>query len=240
MKPYLAQAKAEIRLTLSQGESLLVTLGIPVILLVALDLIRVLPTGTASPIAFLAPGMLSLAIMSTGLVSLAIGTAFERSYGVLKRLGTTPLGRVALLGAKITSVATVELLQAVVIVVVALLLGWHPRGDILPAVLAVVLGTSAFAGLGLFLAGTLKAELVLGLSNGVYLVLLLVGGMVFPLSKLPGPMGTAARLLPSGALSQALLHSLGVGGGVPVVAWWVLAFWALAAPILAAATFRWD
>lgn len=240
MRAYLAQARAEIRLTLSQGESLVVTLGIPLILLVGLDVVHVIPTGTRHQITFLAPGILSLAIMATGLVSLAIATAFERSYGVLKRLGATPLGRPSLLAAKTTSIAVVEVIQAVVIVVVGVALGWHPLGHVAEAVAAIVLGTIAFSGIGLFLAGALKAEVVLGLSNALYLVMLMLGGMVFPVSRLPGALHTVASLLPASALSQALVHSLGTGGPVPIFAWVVLVIWAIGAPVLAAFTFSWE
>lgn len=240
MRAYLAQARAEIRLTLTQGESLLVTLGIPLILLVGLDVAHIVPTGTRREITFLAPGILSLAIMATGLVSLAIATAFERNYGVLKRLGATPLGRPALLAAKTSSIAVVEIIQTAVILLVGSALGWHPLGHVAEAAAAIVLGTVAFSGIGLFLAGALKAEVVLGLSNALYLVMLMLGGMAFPISRLPGALHAVAVLLPASALSQALVHSLGTGGAVPLSAWAVLVIWAVGAPALAVATFSWE
>ncbi len=239
MKAYWSQARAEVRLTLTQGESLLVTLGIPVLLLVGFDIIKVLPTGSKT-LQFLVPGMMALAIMATGMVSLSIATGFERSYGVLKRLSATPLGKRSLMMAKITSIIVVEILQGIVLAVVGLALGWHPGLGILQALLAALLGTVAFSGLGLLLAGALKPEMVLGVANGLYLVLLLTGGMLFPLSHLPGVLATLAGYLPAAALSQALLHSIGTGGAVPAGAWAVLAGWAVAMPLAAAAVFRWD
>ena len=107
MKRLLTQLRAEVQLTLRNGEQLLLTLGIPVLLLVFFSLVDVLPTGTADPVDFLAPGVLALAVMSTSMVSLGIGTGFERSYHVLKRLGATPLGRPRLVLAKVLSVAVV-------------------------------------------------------------------------------------------------------------------------------------
>lgn len=240
MKPFLAQVATEVRLTLTQGENLLVTLGIPVVILVAFDFVHVLPTGTRHPISFLAPSVLALAIMSTGLVSLAIATGFERTYGVLKRLGSTPLGRPGLLGAKIASVLVVELAQVVVLVGVSLGLGWHPGPGIGAAVGAVLLGTMAFAGLGLLLAGTLPGEVVLGVANLLWLLLLLAGGIVFPISHLPAPVAGAARALPAAALSLALHGSLGRVHSVPATAWATLAGWAVALPALAMALFRWE
>jgi len=240
VRPYLAQARAEVHLALTQGESLLVTLGIPLVLLVLFDVVRVLPTGTAHPISFLAPGILALAIMATGLVSLSIATAFERSYGVLKRLGATPLSRGGLLAAKTTALLVVEAIQLVLVVAVGVALGWHPGGGWGSALGAILLGTVAFSALGLLLAGTLKAELVLGLANAAYLVFLVLGGMLFPLDRLPGALRLVAEALPGGALSGALFHALGTGTTVPVESWVVLGAWAVVASIAAAASFRWE
>jgi ABC-2 type transport system permease protein len=241
-RPLRAQTVAEVRLTLRRGESVLLTIGIPVGLLVFFSLVDVvpLPAGIHHPVQFLAPGVLALAVMSTAMVSLGIATGFERQYGVLKRLGATPLGRPRLLAAKTLAIAAVEAVQVVVLVAVALALGWRVGGDPALAGVAVVAGTVAFAGLGLLMAGALRAEVTLAAANGVYLVLLLVSGMVFPLSSLPGPLAAVARVLPSGALAEALHATLSAGVAVPVEPWIVLAAWAVAAPLAAARTFRWE
>lgn len=238
----LAQTRTEIVLTLRRGESVLLTLGIPVLLLVFFSLVDVLPTDVAAadPVDFLAPGVLALAIMSTAMTGLAIATGFERQYKVLKRLGATPLGRPALLGAKTLSILAVEVLQVAVLGGVAAALGWRPSAGIALALPAVVLGTAAFAGLGMLMAGTMRAELVLAAANGLWLVLLLFGGMVVPLAELPGALRAVAEVLPAAALSDALHGSIGAAASVPARAWVVLAAWALAAPLAAARTFRWE
>jgi ABC-2 type transport system permease protein len=229
-------------MTLRRGESLLLTLGIPVLLLVFFSLVDVLPTpdDVDDPVDFLAPGILALAVMSTAMVSLAIATGFERGYGVLKRLGTTPLGRPRLLAAKTLAVLAVEIVQVAVLVPVALVLGWRMEGRPLLALLAALLATVAFAGLGLLLAGTLPALTTLAAANGLYLVLLLLGGMIIPLSRLPGPVRVMAKALPASALSDTLHGALAAGGSVPARAWVVLVAWAVAAPVAAALTFRWE
>jgi ABC-2 type transport system permease protein len=236
----LAQTRAEVVMTLRRGESLLLTLGIPVGLLVFFSLVDLGFTTTDKPVDFVAPGILALAVMSTGMVSLGIATGFERQYGVLKRLGTTPLGRPRLLGAKIIGIALVEVLQVAILVPVAYALGWHPHGNAGLTLLAVVLGTIAFAGLGLLMAGALRAEVTLAAANGLYLVLLLLGGMIVPLEKLPEGLQAFARLLPAAALSDVLHATAGTGASVPARAWVVLAVWAIAAPVAAAFTFRWE
>ena len=241
MSALAAQTRAEVQMTLKRGESLLLTLGIPVMLLTFFSLVDVLPTTTDEPVDFLAPGILALAVMSTAMVSLAIATGFERQYGVLKRLGTTPLGRTNLLLAKTASMVVVELLQVAVVTVIGFALGWRPpAGGLLIVLIAVVLGTAAFAGIGMTMAGTWSAEKTLAGANGLYLVLLLVSGMVIPLEKLPGAARTVARLLPSAALSDIFHGALTVGGDVPGRAWIVLVVWAVAMPIAAARFFRWE
>jgi ABC-2 type transport system permease protein len=235
------QTAAEVEMTLRRGESLLLALGIPVMLLVFFSTVDVLPTpqDTRDPVDFLAPGILALAVMSTAMVSLGIATGFERQYLVLKRLGTTPLGRPALLGAKTVSVLVIEVIQIAVLVPIALALGWDPNGELGLALAAVLLATIAFAGLGLLMAGTLRAEVTLAAANGLYLLLLLLGGMVIPLASLPAALREVARLLPAAALSDALRAAL-AGVAVPDRAWAVLIAWAIAAPLAAAATFKWE
>jgi ABC-2 type transport system permease protein len=237
-----AQVGAELRLTLRRGDAVLLNLAIPVGLLIFFSIVDVLPkpAGVTHSVDFLSPGILALAVMSTSMVSLGIATGFERQHGVLKRLGATPLGRPRLLTAKVAAVAAIEVLQVGLIAVVALVLGWDPGGPVAAALPAILLATVAFSGLGLLMAGALRAEVTLAAANGLYLLLLLLGGMVFPLSKLPSGLRAVARGLPAGALSDALHGALTAGGSVPVRAWIVLAIWAVAAPVAAAVTFHWE
>ena len=242
MRAWRAQVGSELRLTARRGDSVLLNLAIPVGLLVFFSLVDVLPkpAGISHPVRFLTPGVIALAVMSTAMVSLGIATGFERQYGVLKRLGATPLGRGRLLTAKIAAIAVVEFVQVTVLVLVGLALGWTVGGSAALAIPAILLGTAAFAGLGLLMAGTLRAEVTLAAANGLYLLLLLLGGMIFPLSKLPTPLRDVAEALPAGALSDALHGALTSGASVPARAWIVLAIWAVAMPLLAARFFRWE
>ena len=241
MSRFRSQLRTELQLVARHGEQLLLTVGIPVLLLVFFSLVDVLPTGTDDPVDFLAPGVLALAVMSTSMVSLGIATGFERSYHVLKRLGATPLGRGRLIAAKIAAVAVVEMVQFAILVPVASALGWSPGATNWPAAIgAVLLGTMAFAGIGLSFAGRVRGEINLAALNGIYLVLLLLGGMVIPFAKLPGAIRAVAHALPSGALADVLRDTLGGGGAQPGTSWLVLAVWAVATPLIAAALFRWD
>lgn len=242
MKAYAMQTRTELLLSLRQGEQMLVSIGIPLLVLVFFSLTAVLPIPDAftEPVDFLTPGVLALAIMSSAMVSLGIGTGFERQYGVLKRLGATPLGRGRLIGAKISMVLILEVIQFAVLITAALVLGWRPEANLAATVLALVLGTAAFAGLGLTLAGTLSGTANLAVVNGLYLLLLLLGGMVVPLDRLPGGVRVVAELLPSSALSEALQGALSSQISTPVGAWLVLTAWAITMPLAAAKLFRWE
>jgi ABC-2 type transport system permease protein len=234
-----AQVEVETKLTLRRGESLIVTLGIPVGILVFFGNVDIVDTGFRDPLDFLVPGVLALAVLSTAMVSLGIATGFERRYGVLKRLGSTPLGRSGLLTAKTLTVVVVEVIQALIIVVAGVLLGWSPGGGILEAIAVMMIGTVAFAGLGLLMAGTLRAEATLAVANGGYLLLLVLGGMAYPLSKLPLALQDVARVLPAAPLAECLRGAL-TGSGIPGARLSILIGWAVLTPLLAARSFRWE
>ncbi|MDZ5620315.1 ABC transporter permease [Nocardioides sp. HM23] len=235
----LAQAATETRLLLRNGEQLLLAVVIP--LLVLVGAVRGAPRldldSPHTSVDVLTPGVLALAVMSTAFTSLAIATGFERRYGVLKRLGAAPLTRGALLGGKIGALLCVEVLQFLVLGAAGLLLGWSPDIDVVGLVLAVLLGTAAFAGLGMLLAGTLRAEATLAAANLVYLLLLAGGAVVLPAAAY-GELGDVVSWLPSGALGEAMRAAC--EGSVAVRELVVLAAWAVAGGAAAARWFRWE
>ena len=239
MTALLAQLRVEITLTVRRGESLLLTLGLPVLFLVFFSLVDVLPTNEDDPVDFLAPGILALAVMSTAMVNVAIATGFERQYGVLKRLGATPLGRPRLLLAKTKAVFLIEVLQIAVLTLAALALGWDPDPSV-GFLVALGLGTTAFAGLGLLMAGRLRGETTLLAANGLWAIFLLLGGMVIPLDELPSALEVVAKAFPAAALAAAFDGTLTAGQSAPGWSWAVLVVWAVATPVAAALTFRWE
>jgi ABC-2 type transport system permease protein len=236
----VAQTAAEIRMTLRNGEQLLLTLVIPLLLLVGLSHLPTDVVGHSPAIDAVTPGILALAVISSAFTGLAIATGFERRYGVLKLLGATPLGRSGLLVAKTLGVLVVELLQVVLIVVVAGLLGWRPVGSPLAAAVLLVLGTAAFASLGLLLAGTLRAEATLAVANGLYLLLIAVGAVVIPAGRMPAALEPLVSLLPSAALGQGLRDVLLHGNALPLGSVAVLLVWTAIGAVAASRTFRWS
>lgn len=240
MNIFRSQLRQELTVMARNGEQLLLLVGIPVLLLVFFSQIDILPTQGLTAVAFLVPGILALAVMSTAMVSLGITTGFERSYGVLKRLGTTPLGTKRLVLAKVVATCIVESAQLALLVVVGIASGWRPVDtNWLAAVAAVVLGTTCFAGIGLTLAGRLRAEVNLAAQNGLYLVLLLLGGIIVPNDELPKGVKSLAEWLPSSALSE-LLRSAFNGYELIAKSIVVLLVWSVATCATATIYFRWS
>lgn len=235
-----AQAGLELRLNLRNGENLLLTLVIPLVLLVFFSSVDVLPASAGRAVDFVTPGVLALAVLSTSFTGQAIATGFERSYGALRRLGVTPLPRGLLLAGKSLAVVAVEVLQVAVICVVGLALGWHPHGNPLAVAVVLLVGSVAFSAMGLLMAGTLRAEATLAAANGLYLVLLLLGGIVVPLSSLPGGLHALGSALPSAALADGVRSVLSGAAGFPVADVLILVGWAVVTGAWAARVFRWE
>ena len=238
-----SQMLMELRLLARNGEQLLLTLVIPLLLLImGTRSDAVVDLGPGRSIDIITPGVLALAVMSTSFTSLAIATGFERRYSVLKRLGAAPLPRWGLLLGKIGAVVVVETVQLLVLTSVARLVGWHPHGGwsaLSWLVLLVLLGTAAFGSLALLIAGTLRAEATLAVANLVYVLLLIGGGLLVPLTRYPGSTHRLLELLPSGALGEGLRDVFaGLPPDVSVIV--VLTVWAVVAGALASRTFRWE
>jgi ABC-2 type transport system permease protein len=235
-----AQASFETKMLLRNGEQLLLTVIIPSLLLVLFSSIDVIDTGSGKSVDFLAPGILALAVMSTAFTGQAIATGFERRYGVLKRLGASPLPRWALMTAKTLAVLVTEVLQIALLTVIAFVLGWSPHGNPAAVVLLLVLGTAAFSGLGLLMAGTLKAEATLAAANLVFLLFLIAGGVIVPMDKFPGGVQSVLNLLPISALSDGLRDVLQHGASMPWGDLGILAVWSVLGLGAAARFFRWE
>ena len=238
----LVQLAVELRLTARRGENVLVTILIPVAVLLFFASVDVIDTGSERAVDLLLPGSLALAVIAAGLVNLGIATAYERGYGVLKRLGGSPLARTNLVVAKIGAVLVIVAFQAILLVSIAwLVLEWRPGPDASVALFlaSLGLGTLTFAGIGLLLAGSLRAEATLALANGLFLATMLLGGIVVPLDRLPGPVAALAAWFPGAALTEAFGIAL-EGSGDPLAAMAILAAWGIAAAGLAIRTFRWE
>jgi ABC-2 type transport system permease protein len=238
-----AQTRMELTLALRNGEQVLLTLLIPLLLTAVLVAEPFIEVDDGQRVDFVVPGVLALAVTSAAFTGLAIATGFERKYGVLKRLGATALPRPVLLIGKTGAVLCIELVQVLLIGGLGLALGWQPTGGVgavLSTVLLVIAGTAAFAGLGLLLAGTLRAEATLAAANLAWFLLLFFGGVLFPLSKFPAGLADVLQFLPTAALSDGFRDVLRDGAGLPVQSLLTLIAWAIVTLGAAAVTFKWE
>jgi ABC-2 type transport system permease protein len=247
LRSVTALAAHDLRLTARRGENVLVTIVIPIAVLLFFASTGIIPSTSGRSVDFLVPGAIALAIVASGLVNLGIATAYERSYGVLKRLGGAPIPRWGLIAAKVAAILSLEIVQvAALLAVGVIVMGWGPGSGSSPVlfVAAIVLGTITFASLGLLLAGTLRAEATLALANGLFLGFLMLGGIVLPIDHLPEALQPLAALLPSTALADLLRISLASGleatppeASASAV---ILAAWAIGAAGRTVRTFRWE
>jgi ABC-2 type transport system permease protein len=233
-----AQSGTELRLALRNGEQVLLTLLIPVVLLVGLTALHLVPLPEPR-VASVAPGVLALAVMSTAFTGQAIALGFDRRYGVVRRLAATALPRWLLVGGRLVAVLGVVVVQVVLLCAIAAALGWRPApAGVAWAVPLVLLGCAAFGALGILLGGSLRAEVTLAVANLVWFMLLLAGGIVIPLAQLPGPLAAVAAVLPSGALAEGLRTTLATGQAPSATQLLVLVGWTAAASALAVRTVR--
>lgn len=244
----LAQARFEARNLLANGEQLLVSLLLPLLALIGLALSDLVPVSVGSwehvsRINVVVPGVLALAVVSTALTGQAILLGYERRYGVLRLLGTTPLGRGGLIMAKAGAVLMVVTLQVVVISGAAFVLGWRPDlTGVPPALLFLVLGSGCFVALAVAIGGALRAEAVLALANLLWVVLLAGGGILIPTDALPASIAAIVEWLPSALLADGLRSALTTGqAGIPMsLALLALTLWTLLLALVARRLLRWS
>ena len=235
-----AQAKFETAAVLRNGEQLLLALILPLGLLVfltttpLLDALGAIPPG-GDRLSIALPGTLGLCLASTAFTGQAIATAFDRRYGVLAQLATTPLGTTGLILGKLGAVIGVVVIQFALAFGIAGILGYRGGLDILALIITTILGTATLLALGLLMAGTLRAEATLGAANLVWVLMAGAGGLVLPAT---GEWGTIVGCLPSGALGDAMRASL--AGTWDVTALIVLLVWSLVGALAARRWFRFE
>jgi len=236
----MQQGRYETITMLRNGEQLILAVVLPLMALIGLVVTPFLDGLGSSRVDVATPGILALCAMSTAFTGQGIATGFDRRYGVLRFLSTTPLGRGGLIAGKILAVLVVLALQVLVVGAVAGLLGWQPRLEAwLPGLGLLVLGAAAFTALGLLVAGTVRPEATLAITNLLWILLGALGGIVVPSERLPALLQGLVHFLPSGALGQALRDAF-LMGVVPFPAVLILLLWTVLAGAAAIRWFKWN
>ena len=236
-----AQLGFELRFLLLRGENLLVNLLIPAGALLAFGSLGSPPEGYDKSVDFLMLGVIALGMIGAGMVSMGVSTGYERHYHVLKRLGATPLGRGELLLAKAGSIFVIQLVQVVLLALLAtVFLDWSLPGRVWLAVPVLLAGSLCFASIGFLLAGRLSAEANMALNNVLFIAFIALGGMLTPLDRLPSLVERLASLLPGAAVTDCLRAVLAHGEVPALTDVAVVVVWTAVCAVAAARTFRWD
>lgn len=240
VKRIVLQGGYEALTMIRNGEQLILAIVLPLLALVGLTVTPLLDGLGGSRVDVAVPGILALCALSTGFTGQGIATGFDRRYGVLRFLSTTPLGRTGLIAGKILAVLSVLTLQVLIIGTAAVMLGWHPEpAGLLPGIALLIMGGAAFTALGLLIAGTVRPEATLAITNLFWILLGALGGIVIPAERLPGPAQNIVHFLPSGALGEALRDAL-LHGGLNTGAAFVLLAWTVLAGAAAIRWFKWN
>lgn len=228
----------EFKLNVRHGEQLLLLVIIPMVVLITLTQTSAIG-GAKWELVRALSASLSISVLAAGFTSLAISTAFERRSGTLLAMGTTPLTRIELVIGKGLSIFFLTLVSAAVLSTTSIILGWRPSLLGLIALPIILLGILSVSGVAFLLAGTCRAELVLALANGIFVMAMIFGGIIFQFGE---PLKTFVDLFPPSAiyslLSDAFASSTQLESSffLPVI---VLVVWAIAGNFIAAKFFRW-
>jgi ABC-2 type transport system permease protein len=155
---------------------------------------------------FLLPGMIGMGLMGGGLWGVGFVVVDMRMRKLLKRFLATPMRKADFL----LGVMCSRLLFTLGDVAVLLLFGYfvfdvRTQGSYFDLAGAVLLGSAAFAGIGLLVASRAETlETVSGLMNLVMLPMWILSGVFFSSERFPEEVQPLINLLPLTALNQLL------------------------------------
>ena len=240
----IEQGRYETLAMLRNGEQLMLNIIFPVMALFALRFTGLIDEYAnsvgVSRMDAAVPGVLALCVISTALSGQGIATGFDRRYGVLRFLATTPLGRNGLIMGKCIAVLVVVAIQFTLVAVLGYGLGWRPDAiAVSRSIITMIMGAGAFTALGLLIAGTVRAEATLAIVNIAWVILAGAGGVVFPLKSFPDWYAAVVAWSPSAALGDALR------GNFIQHQWladphWVIIVWTVVIGFIASRKFKWS
>jgi ABC-2 type transport system permease protein len=232
------QTKWEFFLNARNSEQALLLVLIPIVILFVLTKTAIIGGENTEVFAAFAT-VVTVSTFAAGFTSLAIATAFERRSETLVFLGTTSLTRVEVVLAKSLGSFLLAIFAGLFTLIAALILGWNPTLSTLLLPFWMMLGVVSVSGFAYLLAGTLRAEAVLAIANGIFVLVLMFGGVIFTFSE---TITNVLEFLPPLALKNVIEFSVAPtnGGDTNVIkAMCVLIAWGAAGHILASRFFKW-
>ena len=191
------------------------------------------------------PGIMTLAVVSATLVSLAISLVEAREAGRLKRVRGTPLPTWAFVAGRVGNAIVVSLLMVVIVTAIGrLLYDVAVPGETVPALLVTLLvGAFSFSCLGFALTSAIPSEEAAPpITNFTVLPLYFLSGVFIPETEIPDGVLEVADLFPIRHFFEAFLTAFDpatVGAGFEWGNLGVVAAWGFAGLAIAARTFRW-
>ncbi|MCX4459542.1 ABC transporter permease [Streptomyces sp. NBC_01340] len=161
--------------------------------------IKAIPTGGIPYLDYLAPGIIAQSAMFIA-IFYGIMIIWERDAGILTKLLVTPTPRSALITGKAFAAGVKALIQAVVVVVIAALLGvamtWNPL-RLLGVAVAVVLGSAFFSCLSMTIAGiVLTRDRLMGIGQAITMPLFFGSNALYPVAVMPGWLQAVSKVNP--------------------------------------------
>jgi ABC-2 type transport system permease protein len=177
--------------------------------------VRAIPTGNLTYMQFLAPGILAQSILFLS-IFYGIAVVWERDLGVIHKFLASPMPRTSLVVGKALSAGARGLPQAIIIYLLALLLGvkmnWSPLA-LLGVVVMVVLGAACFSTFSVIIACLLKTrERVMGIGQVLTMPLFFASNAIYPISSMPDWLQVVARINPLSYMVDALRGMMVIGG----------------------------
>ncbi|GHO62167.1 transport permease protein [Ktedonobacter sp. SOSP1-52] len=178
--------------------------------------IRAIPTGKISYLEFMSPGILSQSVLFISIFA-GIAIIWERDLGVIHKFLASPTPRGALVLGKALSTGIRSLPQAVVIYLLALLLGVHMYINplaILGVLVLVMMGAACFSTLSLIIACLLKTrDRVMGIGQVITMPMFFASNAIYPIAIMPSWLQVIARINPLTYLVDGV-RMLMIGDGI--------------------------
>jgi ABC-2 type transport system permease protein len=184
---------------------------------------------------YLLPGVMGYAVIYMGMM-VALGLVEYRQSGLLKRIETTPVSSSAYLGSFIIAYMIIAVFQALIVLLVARLLGFEPQGGLVGLLLACVflaLLAVAAVGLGLITAAVAKESGAAGGLSAIFIVPMMMFGSL--LAVFSATTRNIARFMPNYYVSDSLSVIFHTGRVSDPVIWQNLLILALISAVLVVA-----
>jgi ABC-2 type transport system permease protein len=203
--------------------------------------------GRVDPSTFYVPGIVALSVISACYTNIAIGVAFARDRGVLKRLRGTPLPALAFFLGRIIQATFVSILLVIIVTVAGVVLYGveAPSSEQLPAfVLSLVVGAAAFCALGLAVTALIpNADAAPAVVNATILPLLFISNVFIPTANAPAWLTDFATLFPVVHFTESLHSAFSpfeTGSGFEAKRLVVMAIWGVLGVVASLRFFSWE